>query len=407
MKSEVGETVGRPRTSDPSLVPILPASLLLVILASVLVTANGNGRAGYDIHADWVTVQSAFNGFTYGSPIRDLAEPLGISLPNLEGVPNAVHARLPGAVLMFAPLAVLPVAVVFPISLLLNVAALSALMVFVQRRYQLSSTVTAAGGVLIASTLFTRTALGFGTISAFLAVTATAAWFTSRRSDVSQGGILGLMAVLKLYPGILVLSWSLAGRWRPVVWAVLGASVVNIAGMMIFSIGPAQVVELFREASHQFVGFDGNISLAGALIGEGVAEVVAIGIGVFAVAGWTMTLRRARADVDAAFAVATTAVLLGLPVVWDHYWLLSIPVLGWLWAVVATTWARFGGLVWSAGWVLIGVGDRPDAWTFQRVGLLLGLVMAVSVTHGIVVASKRSTPDAEWATQHTVVGRVG
>ncbi|RPH96116.1 DUF2029 domain-containing protein [candidate division KSB1 bacterium] len=187
-----------------------------------------------------------------------------------------------------------------------------------------------------------------------------------RGKDWPAGILLGLMAAIKIFPGVLLLLPLLDRRIKPVLIAVgTGAAVYAVSfatlGFRLHSLW----WESMREFSQLVIPYWGNQSPLGWLartvfgfsIMEGqpqeipalpVLRVVTILLFAFP-SLWLLWRARGNLITDRlplAAGIILSAVLLCVPISWEHYWLFVLPVLGWILHRAWTSGAPWNELIW-------------------------------------------------------------
>ena len=181
-----------------------------------------------------------------------------------------------------------------------------------------------------------------------------------RQPTGARGTVLvGVAAAIKLTPGIVLLGLAAAGRWRSVLWGILG---FVAAWVVATALAPATtrdyLTSAWRRASDVNAGADAlNHSLVGAgrLVGTPtwVGLVLAVAVLAFGIALTALAWR--RGDELAGLATILVTGLLASPVSWGHHWVAVYPALVLLlregsarrWGVIAlVTTATAGMLLW-------------------------------------------------------------
>lgn len=220
------------------------------------------------------------------------------------------------------------------------------------------------------------------------------------RRPVAAGALVALAAHLKLYPLALLAPWVLAGRWRAV-GSALGATAV--LAVLVTGRHPEHWAELAALGSKVAAGqyFRNNSLLGlvinlvrvpslsvGASIEPWVGLLRLVGMGVSAVAGLLVGLRmlrrwRAKEPGAARLAADTSDVfalqLIVSPLVWEHHFVLGLPV---AWYAVARA-GRTKPLLVGAGIALMLWMPTADVWLLSH-HRLVGLLMLLWATRGPV-----------------------
>ncbi len=227
------------------------------------------------------------------------------------------------------------------------------------------------------------------------------------RQPLVAGALVALAAHLKLYPLALLAPWMLAGRWKAV-----GAAVGMTAALSVAVTGrhPEQWAELAalgpKVAAGQYyrnnslVGLVINLvrvpaTLVGASVEGWVGLLRLVGMGASAVAGGLVGLRMLRrwraGEAGAARLAADTSDVFALqllvsPLVWEHHFVLALPV---AWYAVARV-GRTRPLLVALGVALMLWMPTADVWLLSH-HRLVGLLLLLWATRGPLPASP---PDA-------------
>lgn len=374
----------------------LGASVLARLLW-ILVTPNGMNLVDLRVYTYGARTLATGHlyDFTYADKTPDF--PLPFTYP-------------PFAALVFYPLHFVPFAVVAIAWLLLNAAALYAVVRIALRlvlgpavaeaRWQVRAVGWTAVGLWLEPV---RTTLDYGQVNVFLVLAAMAAAVSSRWW--LSGLLVGLAAGVKLTPGVTGLYFLTQRRWLTAVWsAVVFAGSVGVSVLLApqqtsryfgpllgdaHRVGPiaTSLNQSLRGALSRLAGHDVGAPeyLAGHRIPIGLWWLVAIAVTVvLAVLAW-----RALAADDrlGALLVVQTMGLLVSPISWSHHWVWLIPMLLWLRYGPAreTRGARVFFWYWLVAtaigvpWALTFL--QPTIWVISRPGALsaLGLAYVIAV----------------------------
>ena len=151
------------------------------------------------------------------------------------------------------------------------------------------------------------------------------------------GSAIGIAAMLKVYPGFLVLYFLFRRRWNVVTWAGLSAALVTVATLVV--IGPDQhrlfFFEILPLLSGEPVLIDsGNVSLARHLQESGIlpaaAKSIQVAIGLVLMAVSAVAVHRAgrrNEDETLGLCLFIALMLVVMPNSWVNYQVLLLPVL--------------------------------------------------------------------------------
>jgi hypothetical protein len=229
-------------------------------------------------------------------------------------------------------------------------------------------------GLLLANHAYWRT-LENGQINLALAVVFLVAILCAARRPLISGLAVAFGTHLKVYPGFLLGPWALSGRWRVTAYALLWFALIY--GLQVALFGPSlwkQYLHFASEAPQQVrdeciatiavvsftfgggrpIAFGKSWTLAAYVAAAAYAAILSVMAWRFAEREWIWRKQRRELDDSAVATVeekfrimghANDAVVLPLlisPIVWNHHYVVLIPV-----------------LIWST--VLLG-SDRLESW---------------------------------------------
>lgn len=383
--------------------PYLLAVSVLVRLGWMLLTPNGMNLVDLHVYVDGAAAlaDGHLYDYTYSEHTPDF--PLPFTYP-------------PFAALVFYPLHFLPFAVV---AVLWQLATIGALYLVVRMCVELllgsrtawtvglGSRWTAVALIWTTVGMWTepvRTTLDYGQVNVFLVLGAMVAVRSTRWW--LAGGLVGVIAGIKLTPAVTGLYFLLRRRWKDAIaaGATFGGTVV-----LCYATINAQAREYFEHLLGDAtrigpVGSVWNQSLRGAL-----SRIAGHDVGT----GWAWLLAVAVAAVLAGFAwralgpddlLGTLVVvqmfgLLLSPISWSHHWVWLIPMLVWL--VHGPLSNRRGSRILAGCWLasmLVGVPwllsfFQDTIWDFSRPGLLAWLgavnVLGAAAFFGWVIFAGR------------------
>lgn len=379
------------------------AALLVVAVASRLawgfLTPNGLNLVDLHVYVDGsaAILRGELYDFTFAQYTPDF--PLPFTYP-------------PFAALVFLPLHYLPF---LPLGIawqLLTVAALFgvvriAIEMLVGRDEARSRHWTAVALLWTAVGVWTepvRTTLDYGQVNVFLVLAVMVA-ARSGRWWVS-GGLVGLVAGIKLTPAITGLYFVARRKWGAAVFsAVVFAATVLVSVWVLGEQGRVYFTSLLGDADRIGpVGSVWNQSLRGALsriagydVGTGPIWMVAVVVcAVLAVAAWR-TL-----EADDRLGTLVLVQLFGLlvsPISWLHHWVWVIPMLLWLVygppsrlrgaRIVAGFWGALTvvGAVWLLSYAQPSIWDVGRPAVFAWLGVV-NVAAAIAVYVWLIVASR-------------------
>ncbi len=368
--------------------------LVLSVLARLawgLLTPNGMNLVDLHVYVDGSAslLQGKLYDFTYSEDTPDF--PLPFTYP-------------PFAALVFLPLHLLPFDLLGVVWQLLTVAALFAVvrigLEFVVGPRARSRSWTGVAMVWTAVGIWTepvRTTLDYGQINVFLvlgvmlAVRSTRWWWS--------GGIVGVLAGIKLTPAISGLYFLAQRRWREAVFSAIAFAATVLVSLL--ALGPQAATyftSLFGDADRIGpVVSVWNQSLRGALsrimgedVGLGPVWLLAGAVcAVLAFAAWRslVPLPDGTDDRLGTLLIVQLFGLLMSPISWVHHWVWVIPLL--LWLVYGPLARNLGARLVAGCWAavtLVGVPwllstAQDSIWEVERPAPLawLGAVNVVGV----------------------------
>ncbi len=377
-------------------------ALALSVLARLLwMLLSDNGMNLVDLHvyvggsADLLT--DRLYDYTYAEKTPDF--PLPFTYP-------------PFAALVFFPLHYLPFAAVAIGWLLATVAALYGV-VWISLELVLGREQLRAPGWRVAAIGWTavglwlepvRTTIDYGQVNVFLVLGAMVAVRSSRWW--LSGGLVGIIAGIKLTPAITGLYFVARRRWATVVWsAVVFGATVGVSYLINDHEATRYFGTLLGDADRIGpVGSVWNQSIRGTLsriLGHDVESgpwwiASALVVAVLAYFAWRAL------ESDDRLGTLVIVQLFGLmvsPISWSHHWVWLLPTV--LWLVYGPLRHAPGARVLAGYWLvtmLVGVPwvlsfFQPTIWEISRPGVLSWLgavdVLGVLVFYGWVIRSGR------------------
>jgi alpha-1,2-mannosyltransferase len=229
----------------------------------------------------------------------------------------------------------------------------------------------------------------------------TLAWIGVRRGDVRGEWIAGLAvgaaAIIKVFPGVLLLWFLLTGRYRAAAGVVVGAAALALVTLPMTGIEPwlqyPTVLANLSAPSDTTDTLAPTVWLA-PIVGFTVARIVVTVVGL-AVLAWA-AVRSADApgasSTARSFAIAVTVSVLIAPALYQHYLsLLVLPLVLGLAAGVPLLWLG-GSYVLMWGGEQTALGDA--SWIVNRAMPTLGaLLVLVSLITGRARATPRPEPE--------------
>jgi len=167
----------------------------------------------------------------------------------------------------------------------------------------------------------------------------TGAWVAHRKGYRSGAGVaVGLAIAIKLFPGLVLVYFVAARRWREALVTSVAALAANLVALGLFGVSAFETY--IREALPSlkvFRGSWGNASMTGYVtrvvmaFGADVVALPLVGIGLLAIVGVIVHAARRASTLgqrDRAFALAISGMPLASPIAWPYYFvLLALPLL--------------------------------------------------------------------------------
>ncbi|WP_084637958.1 glycosyltransferase 87 family protein [Gordonia shandongensis] len=364
----------------------------------------------------------------------------GRRLPSVDGT-HLPFTYPPTAAILFAPLAMIPVAAADAVMFAATLAALGATLAMVLRRLYPTlpgsriATISVAAVAVFSFIEPVRENLGFGQVNILLMVMIVFD-VLYRGRGWPRGLLIGIAVAVKLTPAGFLLYFALRRDWR-----ALGTTIAAAAGAigLTWLISPSDSstywFETLRETGR--IGapwFTSNQSIKGAVFRFGWNETLStalwIGLSLVAVALAAYWMHRLLASGRhvAALLVNAGVVLLVSPVSWSHHWVWAAPALmvgvsalaarrrsPWLAATVALAAVLFAvgphwlmparddlELTWSWWQHLIG-----DGYVWLTAAVLVAGVVRQSRGGGVKPRSAPGAPDAVDPAEVERQGQVG
>jgi alpha-1,2-mannosyltransferase len=193
------------------------------------------------------------------------------------------------------------------------------------------------------------------------------------RGELAAGILVGLAALIKVFPGLIVIWFLLTNRFRAAAAAFVTMAVLAVVTLPVVGVGPwldYPTVLANLGAPTELTDVLAPAVWLSAIMPPVVAQAVVTAVGL-AVVAWT-ALRRTAAI---SFAVAATVSVLIAPALYPHY--LAILVLPLLIALQLRVPVALLGLVF-----LSGMGGGPEvfgdlAWIINRAFPIIGAMLLV------------------------------
>lgn len=232
---------------------------------------------------------------------------------------TGISPRPPSALLLQTSLLLIPERALMPAVSLIVVVLLMWIGWLARAISGLEVTRFLIGASILLLSLPVLTSLAYSPVFALLAVALLlAAW---RYQDRPWAGfLLGMSAALRLWPGLVILGFWLAGRRRLARDAALTFFGLNLVGLMLPGVSFAGSITSLLSAKDTWLNHNMNSSLALVLWPFGVPPVVSL-LAVCALGTWLAVRNRAYA-----VPITILAALLASPLSWPAYGLAALPI---------------------------------------------------------------------------------
>ena len=280
-----------------------------------------------DLQADYLPALAFRDGLDIFTPLTELsARYFPVATTNF---PHP-SPHPPIMTLLALPLTILPIEVLVPAWLVVNVA----LLVVVGRKLGLSPLASLA----VAAWPPAFYLLSIGQWELVVLTLAMIGWQSARGGrDWRAGALFGLAALVKLYPALLVLPFLLRGRLRVVASAALVFLGAQLASIPLIGLHDfvRYWTEVFPAGSSYYTALGLNSSPYGALLrlfggAQDIAPIwplpgIVLPITVLMSVGALVAMRWLRPE------AAPLALLVAMPNVWGWYPVLGLPQIVYLW----------------------------------------------------------------------------
>lgn len=318
---------------------------------------------------------------------RDVVRERQVALDALSGDPVASdHFRTPGAVVLLFPILVFPPSHLTWIAALIGVASVVVLIL---------GSVELAGRRALALAIFVPLSASFaqGTFhgSLFVVVAGLVCWgwvALVRRRDILAGVMLGIAALVRLWPLLLLVPIAVHRRRTVVVSAGVTFLGLNVLGLALPGISVASVMDSAAMSSDRWIAASHNGSIAGLLPFTGTLAA-ASGFAL-AMVIWALGFRRIR-TLHGRLSWSLPAAILASPLAWLPYLLCLAPIA-----------AMYGNRRWSRVALLalgallaVGTATLPDWLLIPMATALVWLIVGVerdptmAMSSQVALASRR------------------
>ena len=301
------------------------------------------GRNLSDFYQEWTSALNVFNG----QPVyRPLADHLGMRFKDNDELLIKYNAHPPTSVLLALPFGLLSYETACLVWNLLSIGCLiaSGWLVFKTLGLKFHAwCILPVATLLMGNPLLQH--LAQGQLTLLLLILITGSWLADRRDrPILAGFLLGLAAVIKIFPAFLFVVFLVQRNWRALASGAL--TVLYVTLMTIWLLGPDTYYDYVNVVMPEVFHFQGarrNASFVGmwSRMFNGRPETIMIfyspwvaKLGTWlcdaAVVGAIMFFGdncRSRPQRDLLWGMALAGMLLVSPITWDHYFLaLLLPV---------------------------------------------------------------------------------
>lgn len=347
--------------------PVVGLSLAASILVCGLILLVGYDPLAADVKYDWLVTREAMRagGDAYGDLLA-MANAEGVSVqinapPGTDAVTG--HPRTPGALLIQAPIALLPYELLFALGAGATTLAVGLIAAFTPIRSRSRGVGYLALVLALAPTFI---AIRFAGQAGLVAVLALLGWLLATRSDSRLAGVMiGVAGVLKVFPMFLLIPLLLAGRKSSARWLVGTFAGLNLAGLLLPGVSFANALEAITDATGTWLTLGSNASVVRHLADLGVSVPAAQVITLASALGFVWLLRRRVSSWTS-------------PFVWIALGLLVTPL----------SWISYGIVLYPA---VIMMLDGPDPDVRYVGWLAVGLSVIPVLAYPVAIVSMGST----------------
>ncbi len=308
-----------------------------------------------DFYQEWASARNYREGLpVYTNHRVTIPRYLGLTISRPDELSVEVNAHPPTSVLLALPFAFLRYQDAVLVWNLVSLGMLGASLYLVWRGFQISLSAwwlfPLITSLLVCTPLIEQ--VFFAQLDLLVLLLLTGAWAADRsRRPILAGALLGGATAIKLFPGFIFFYFIMRRRWKAVIAGAL--AVILLSGSTIAVFGLESYRAYIEEALPRVAGFRSNWINA-SLMGFWVklfdpalkdwqveplwrsALVARLGTVVCCAAvliTLALVVRRAKTaiELDVAYGLSLTAMLLVSPITWDHYLLLLL-------VPIAATW---------------------------------------------------------------------
>ena len=300
--------------------PWLMGFVFLVLAVAYLA---GTPDPTFDLRADRLTALAALDEADPYVPLSELTDRYDSDLGWAH-----VHPRTPGALVLQAPLALVPESGLRLVSVAMTAGAVVGTAVIGMRLRPSRPAVVAAVAMLFGVTSVAVESVSVGAQSSLVALLLAFAWWRIRAGEDAAGGVaVGAAITLKVFPW-LILVLLLGKRRRTAAWAVGSVTALNGLGLLFPGVGLGGALEAVSSAN-----LSESAELNGSLIrllGEWIpAGALTVGLAVVGMVVVTAIVR-APWEMDRQWFAVLAVSLAVSPLIWRHYALVLIPAAVWM-----------------------------------------------------------------------------
>lgn len=316
-----------------------------------------------DVIHEVVTAREAISGDAHRQ-LDEVMSEHGLPANGYEGV----SPRPPGALLLQLPLLLIPMEQIALYSTSIIVLLLIAIVYLSGRIAGLSLRQVGWASPLLFLSLPVVTAVSYGSVSALAVVTLLLLAWRLPSSWIS-GAAIGLAAVWRLWPALLVPLLWISGRRRTALLSAAVFTLVNIGGLLLPGVSLGGSLQSLVEGGSDWINNNLNSSLTLALYPFGVpAILVTVLVSVCAL----FLIRRYRTGT---FEIGILCAVIASPLAWPSYGLAALPV--------AFQWLARGKVM------LVGIASSPVLLWFLVPSKWRGHGMLVVLIAGLLAVVRR------------------
>ena len=273
----------------------------------------------YDFVYDWLSARAFIDGLNPHQTLDALTDVYGLT-----NELQYIHPRIPGALVILAPIGVVPFSMEYVVGRLLTVGSAFGLALIFARLANIRATIVVA---LVPITLLIppfSMVLRVSQTDFLIAALIGATLLLVNKGDRALAGIpLGIAVTLKLWAWPLCFALILGRRWRAGVGAMVTFTVLNMVGLAFPHVSVAGTSDALSSVWSLHQSRTGSLT---AILG--VSPLLLPILLVMLMAAWALSKREPKWDLLFVFAIPVA--LMVAPIVWITYTVSFLIPIAWL-----------------------------------------------------------------------------